>query len=168
MLRILTRREKIILSLTIAVIIFAISFNTLINPILTKNDTLNKEIELTRTKLSKYLRLLSQKDKIQHTLISSQPADRLVNALSELENLAKQANIRIIDLRPQTPKSLALYKEVPIDLRTEGTLEGYLKFIYSIENSLSLLSIRRFQLNAKPNTQTLEGSFSISQISLSD
>lgn len=165
MIKILTRREKIILSLTIGVILFAISFNTLINPVLTRNDTLNKEIELTRTKLSKYLRLLSQKDNIQHTLIPGQPADRLVNALSELENLAKQANIRIIDLRPQTPKTLALYKEVPIDLRTEGTLEGYLNFIYDLQNSLFLLKIKRFQLNAKPNSQTLEGIFSISQLS---
>lgn len=174
MFKVFTKREKIILHLTICVIVFAISFNTFVNPVLTKNDTLNKEINITRTKLSKYLRLLSQKENIQSKYSSitssvgifSQQTDKSVNALAELENLAKRANIRIIDLRPQTTKSLALYKELPIDLRTEGTMENYLRFIYDMENSLLLLRIKRMQLNALPNTQTLEGNFSIAQLSI--
>ena len=64
--------------------------------------------------------------------------------------------------------NLELYKEILIDLRTEGTQEGYLKFFYNIENSLALLRIKKFRLTAKTNTQTLEGSFSISQLSLSE
>jgi NhaP-type Na+/H+ or K+/H+ antiporter len=174
MQRILTKREKIILYITIGVIIFSIIFNFLILPVLTKIGLLNKEINLTQTRLKKYTQLLSQKDYIQSKYnkfisrvgVSGRRQDTLVDALSELENLAKEANIRIIDIRPQTPGNINLYKEIIIDLRTEGTMEGYLKFIYNIENSLLLLRIKRFQLNAKPATEALEGSFSISQISV--
>lgn len=173
MLRILTKREKITLYVTIGVIIFAISFNSVIAPILTKNDNLNKEIGLVREKLKKYLWLLSQKDYIQGKFskfsstfkISNEQAESSFSALSELETLAKNANIKIIDIRPQTSGSLQPYREINIDLRTEGMIEGYLEFIYNLENSLSLLRIKKFQLTAKPNSQTLEGSFSISQIS---
>jgi hypothetical protein len=174
MIKVLTKRERIILYTTIGIIIFALGFNFLIAPLLTKNENLNREIVLSRTKLKKYLRLLSQKDYIEKKYNkfstplkgSQEGTDAFVNALSELENLAKAANIRIVDIRPQSAKSLALYKETLIDLRTEGTMEGYLKFIYNLENSLSLLRIKRFQLNAKPNSPTLEGSFSVSQLSL--
>lgn len=175
MQRILARREKIILSATIGVIIFSIGFNFVIAPILTKNENLNKEINVTKTKLKKYIRLLGQKEYIQnkYNKFSARlkgpalEADTSLGALSELENLAKAANIRIVDIRPQSlSRPAALYKEVIIDLRTEGTMEGYLKFIYTVENSLLLLQIKRFQLIAKPHTLSLEGRFSISQLSL--
>ena len=171
---ILTKREKIILYITIGVIIFSIIFNFLILPVLTKIGLLNKEINLTQARLKKYTQLLSQKDYIQskynkfisRVSVSGRRQDTLVDALSELENLAKEANIRIIDIRPQASRNINLYKEIIIDLRTEGTMEGYLKFIYNIENSLLLLRIKKLQLDAKPNSPTLEGSFSISQISV--
>lgn len=172
MLRIFSKREKAILYTTIGVLIFALGFNFLIAPILTKNDYLNKEIALARAKLKKYRWLLSQKDHIKSKYdrfsslikLDSKQQDSLTATLSELENLAKNANIRIIDLRPQTYKTLDLYREILIDLRAEGTMEGYLNFIYNLENSLSLLRIKRFQFSAKPNVSTLEGNFSISHI----
>lgn len=177
MIRVLAKRERIILYATIGVVIFAIAFNFLLAPVLTKNDNLNREINLKRAKLKKYLWLISQKEAIQSKYskfspapsVSDQQQDVLVSALSELENLAKNSGIRIIDLRPQQgAKGSDLYKEILIDLRTEGSMDGYLKFIYNLENSLSLLRIKKFQLTAKPNAQVLEGSFSISQLAVLD
>lgn len=175
MQKILTKREKLILYVTIGVIIFGIGFNFLLAPVLNKCSALNREINLTRIKLKKYRLLLSQKGNIQKKYnrfaskanLAGTNKDALVNILSELEILAKEANIRIIDIRPQsTSESSSLHKEVSIELRAEGAIDGYLKFIYNIENSLSLLRIKKFQLSAKPNAQTLEGNFSISQFSL--
>jgi len=162
------------LYITMIIIIFSIGFNFLVAPLLQKNDTLNKEITVNGAKLKKYTRLISQKEYIQNKYskivsganLSKEGQNRLVSALSELENLAKDANIRIIDLRPQSDRGADLNKEINIDLRTEGEIEEYFKFIYDIENSLSLLRIKRFQLNARPNTTLLDGSLFISQLSL--
>jgi hypothetical protein len=173
MQKILNKREKIVLYITVGIIIFSIAFNLFIGPALSRNETLNKEINIVRLKLNKYLNLLSQKEYIQDKYnkfsaslkLDGSGEDTFVGALSEIEGLAKASNISILDVRPQSPKILDLYKENLIELRTEGQIEGYLKFIYNIENSLSLLKIKRFQLNAKPNTALLEGSFSISQLS---
>lgn len=177
MLRILTKRETSILWLTVAVVIFAIGFNFLSETVLNKNDALNKEISITRVKLKKYLWLLAHKDSIQNKykqfasltdLAKEIKKDTLVDVLSELETIARGSNIRILDLRPQSQKDPSSYREALVDLKTEGTLQDYLKFIYNIENSLSLLRIKRLQLNAKPNTQNLEGSFSISRSTFLD
>ena len=162
--------------ITVSVVIFSAAFNFLALPILKKNDALNREININRTKLKKYMRLLAHQDYIQNEYnkftsrinLSETSKDTLVTTLSELESFAKDANIRIIDIRPQSLTNLDLTRKVLIDLRAEGTIEGYLKFVYNIENSLSLLSIKKFQLNAKPNTQSLEGIFSILQLTVSE
>jgi hypothetical protein len=174
MQRILTKREKIILYVTAGVVIFSIIFNFLISPLLQKTQSLNKEINVTGLKLRKYIQLLSNKDNIQNRYnefvagknSTYENKDPLVAALSVLEGMAKDAGVRIIDIRPQASQRLDLYKEILIDLRTEASMESYIKFLYNIESSLSLLKIKKFQLNTKPNSQFLEGNFSISRISL--
>jgi len=144
-------------------------FNFFILPALRKNDTLNKEINIIRLRLIKYAHLLSQKEIIQTKAgglsagldLSGQQKDALVVILSELEGLAKNAGIRLVDVRPKPGKA----KEITVDIKTEGDMQGYLKFIYSLENSLTLLTVNKFQLSAKANSQFLEGSFTVSQIS---
>jgi len=170
MQRLFTKREKLISYLTAAVIVFGILFNFFIAPFLSKNDALNKEINLTRQKLKKYLWLLSQSEEINNKAKDfpssikavNQQGEASVAILAELEELAKDANIRIIELRP------AAAGKTLIDLRAEGNTEGYLKFIYSLENSLSLFKIKKFQLSAKSNPQILESNFSITQLPLSE
>ena len=176
MQRLISKRERIILFVTVAVVFSSVVFTFLIAPLLKRADILNKEIKRTRLKLKKYAYLLSQESELKEKFeefasrqhLSSESPEAAVSSLSVLEALAKEANIRIIDIRPQVPRSSQQYKETVIDLRTEGMMEGYFKFLYSIENSLTLFEIKRFQLNAKPNSQLLEGIFSISQISLTD
>lgn len=169
MIKLLSKRERIILYATIGVLIFFLGFNFLIAPLVTKVANLNKEIKLAREKLKEYRWLLSQRDYIQGAYAKSssvfkasgEKENPLVSALSSLENLATQADIRIIDIRPQASRGSTPYRQMLIDLRTEGAMEGYLSFFYNLENSLSLLRIKKFQLTAKPNTPALEGSFTI-------
>jgi len=177
--KLLKTREKIALYLIIGVILFNLIFNFVISPIMARYANLNKEITVASAKLRKYMALLGQKEKIQKKYsdkfnsVSSLPEfrqDSLVAALSELQNLAKSADIRIIDLRPQQGAKTGSqpYKEIIIDMRTEGSMEGYLKFIYDIENSLWILRIKKFQLLAKSNSTALEGVFTISQVLVSN
>jgi hypothetical protein len=174
MIKILTARERLILYLTLGFALFSLGFNYLALPLLDKNYSLNKEIAAAESKLTKYLRLLGRQDGIRDKYaklsldfkLTGRKPDALFAVLSELENIAKESNIRIIDLRPQVPNNSSLYKGVFVELKTEGVAQDYLKFIYNIENSLFLLEIKRFQLAAKQAQQVLEGSFSILEISL--
>jgi len=177
MQKIVTKREKLIFFATIGVIVFAVLFNFLIVPVLNRGEILNKEISYNLAKLKKYHWLLAQSERIKNksskfspsAQISSDVKDATIVILSELEEVARNSNVKIIDIRPQgSARGANLYKETLIDVRTEASAENYLKFIYNLQNSLSLLRIKRFQLTAKPNPQALEGNFSISQISLSD
>ncbi|MFH1440907.1 MAG: type 4a pilus biogenesis protein PilO [Candidatus Omnitrophota bacterium] len=176
MAKILTKREKLSLFIALGVIVSAIAFNFIIMPVFDKFESLTKETMITRIKLIKYLQLLNQKDEIEKKYkqfssaisLSGQEHDPFVAVLSELENLAKSSNIHILDVRPQSQRKTTKYKEIMVDLRTEGQMKDYMKFIYDIENSISLLRIRKIQLNAKSNTPALEGNISISQLSVSE
>lgn len=174
MSRLLTKREKIILHWTIGLIIFSALLHIVIVPVLKKNDALNKRKQITRLRLIKYTRLLAQKESLEEKFKSVSSILRLpeqqknpaVSGLLELENLAKAANIRIIDIRPQTTKQTGTYKETVIDIKTEGDMLEHMKFIYDIEHSFSLFTIRKLKLNCKPNSRILEGFFSMSQLSM--
>lgn len=171
MQKVISNKEKVFLYLTLGVIVLSAGLNFIIIPFLSRNEALNQEIYINKAKLNKYVFLLRKKAIIQdkYNKISTRFAGKNVelnktdSVLSGLDSLAKTADIRILDMRPQ---GILKNKELVIDLKTEGEMENYLKFLYNFKYSLPLLRIKKFQLNAKPNTQSLEGVFTISQLSI--
>lgn len=175
MLKIINKREKLLLYTTIGIIVFAVAYNFIISPLLTRNIYLNKEITAARIKLKKYIWLLSQREAIENNYTKFAPEggiptpdeSLLVSTLSRIEALAKNTNINIIDIRPQAvAENSSSYQGFLIDLRAEGSMENYLKFIYDLENSLLLLRIKKLRLSSTPNSILLEGIFSIQKLSL--
>lgn len=170
--KLLTKKEKEIFYITLYFVILFVFSCFIIGPLLKKSRILNKKINFTKIKLIKYQQLVEKKGYIQNknNKLSSNFAaaggneDIVITALSELEDFAKKANIQIVDVRPQAATGSSGYKEILIDLKAEGDIEGFLKFIYEVENSIFLLKIKKFQLTAEPSGKLLRGVFSISQL----
>jgi hypothetical protein len=150
------------------VVLFSILFHIALVPVLQKNELLDKKIALGRKKLMSYRLLLSQKETIKNaysSFFSKAPGwgkrgDTSVDALFILENLAQEAGIRIVEIRPRGGMDEgSTGKNAVFFLRTEGALEGYVKFMYELENPLSLIHIESFQLSTGSNVQAFEGSF---------
>ncbi len=167
-MRVFSKRETVVLFVTVGVVFFAVFFNTALAPVLRKNDLLDRKIVLSKRKLANYRLLLSRQEKIRNEYRKffsgawgqGKTGDTAVAALYLLENLAKEARVSIIEIRPRGGSEDGFSeKNTLFFLRTEGALEGYVRFIYELENPLSLIRIRSFQLNARPNSQALEGSF---------
>jgi len=173
MIRSLSKREKIILYIAFGVAGFGIIFKVFIAPVLDRNDNLNKEISASRAKLNKYIQLLSRKNYYQAKFgkfttglkPASEKGTGSVAALSALEELAMASGVHIIDMRPQTARKQNLYQEIPIDIRIEGNIEGLARFIYSVEDPLSLFRIKKLQISARLNSPALEGNFSLIRFS---
>ena len=168
-MRIFNKRERIIAYGIIGLICLWAVSNLFLTPVMNKNDRLDREIQFTVSKLNRYKWLLNNKERLQKkyggrvsgALYAVVPG---VSVLSELENMAKDCGISIVDIRPQGAfKDTEPSKGASIDLRAEGSIQDFVKFIYAIENSLSLFNIDKFQLKSKPNSSSLEGSFSIYQ-----
>jgi len=173
MKRLLSKREKIVLWATILIVGSSILFSTVLDPFFSKNADLYQQIGSTKRKLQKYLWLLKQKDVLDKGFSGSPLSksffnteqDNVIDALAVLEDLATESGIRIVDLRPNFSNRTKTSSAVSsIELRSEGTIEGVLKFVYLLENSASALKIKKMQISSKSNSSYLEARFTIAQI----
>jgi len=177
MKKLLTKRERFFVYIIASAIIFAFSYNMVIEPLMNKSKDLNREISSKEIKLKKYRGLLGQGDQLhkiykKYLLPEDNPADMqdtFLGTLKELEKLAGASGVVILDIRPdKRRKGKGELSESKIELKTEGTLKDYLKFVYNMENTPSLLKINKLQLISKTNSELLEGRFTIGQILISD
>jgi hypothetical protein len=172
--KLFSSRERIIFIVTASVVVFFVFFHFFFLPVFEKNSALDKEIRLTLSKYKKYQRLISQKDRIrsQAELFpflfkkTSKGTGVQESALFGLQNLAKNANLELLDIRPQSAKGASSSNETTVDLKTEGSPLAFLKFFYDIETSASLFEIKSFLLKSKFNSPFLEGTFSVSELQL--
>jgi hypothetical protein len=145
-------------------------------PVWEQMQKIRAETTQTQGKLRKYQALIKQKSQIRgkYRQLSGMvnagnlPTDESMSALSELEELTKAAGVVLVDMRPQSAAGRVRRsgKETLFDLRIQGQLDGILKFIYTLENTPSLLTIKKVQITSgrRPG-QPLEGTFVISQTS---
>jgi len=177
MKKLLTKRERFFVYITASAIIFAISYNRVIEPLMDKSKDLNKEISSKEIKLKKYKGFLGQGEQLEKVYKkyllpednSADIQDTFLGTLRELEKLARTSSIAILDIRPdQKKRGKGSLGESTIKLKTEATLKNYLTFIYKMENTPSLLKINKLQLSSKTNSDFLDGRFTIGQILISE
>jgi hypothetical protein len=172
-LRMLSSRERTIAYTALGLLAVALALNTVFAPLLRANDRLNREITVVRAKVRTYLSLIARRDEIRaryravaaNAAAPVAAADPMVGALTQLENIARASGVTITDVRPQSSGSLtAGLREIAVEIKAEGNMEGFVKFTYDLEHSLALLRVRRFQLAVKPGSSLLEGSFLLTHI----
>ena len=86
--------------------------------------------------------------------------------LTYLESLSRNDSCLVINIKPIGIKDLGAYKEVLIDLSSEGSLQQFTKFLYDVENAKNMiLKVRHFVLTSKAGQEgALKGAFLISKI----
>ena len=173
-MKILSLREKRILWVVVGLLAVGLPAQILVFPLLESHRDLDKKILAAQIKANKYERLIQRKDALQKKYQaisfvlknSSGAQETIVEGLSELESLARESGIRILDIRPQLLKKDSSIKETGIELKAAANMEGFIRFIYKVERSLTLFKIKKIQLTTKPGSPMLEGSFSIARLAL--
>ena len=168
-MRTITSREKKAFFITASLVFIFLVNIFFLEPLMAKNDKLNAELHVSKTKLTKYLALIKRKDFLQAKypqfysdfMTLEKAGQGATDIFMELDGLAKGAHLVISDIRPESSGEKRTGKAKAVEVRTEGTIEAHVKFLYDFENSLSLLRIKRFALNVRPHTQSLEGRFSV-------
>lgn len=174
----LSKREKAILIVTIALIAFSSFSKLILAPYLRMSESLDKEIAQLQNKLHKARRLIPRKSIIekefQGIAASHAPQEegapgeqQIARILITLEDLSNQAGVRLTDIRPRPVKAAEYYNEYIIEARFEAGINEITRFIYEIQASKELLEIEKLQLNIKSSESSLlEGLLEIHKISL--
>lgn len=166
----LSPREKSILCLTGILSVLVVALELVVLPLADRNRFLDTHIALTRSKLGKNLYLLQQKDLLQDFVkqtsremtVSGEARDPVVELLSELQSLAKDAGLAVTDIRPQGDGVSLKSGMMFVAMRMEGSAKSYFQFMNAVENSLSMLTVKKYLLSVRQDAGTLEGELLIS------
>ena len=133
-----SKREKILLFLTISFAVAFLSYNFVFHPMGLNFETLNKEILTKEMQLRKNVKILSQKENIQNEYMEysqllrqkSSNEQEMATLLSEIESVAREIAIRITDMKPRAIRGIDFYNRLAVDVEVEAKLSEITKFIY--------------------------------------
>jgi len=171
----ISKRERIIFSVTSLVISLSIIYAFVIEPLYNKYTSLNQEINMKQIRLAKNLRLFKENDvvreefnKYSHKLkTKGSDEEEMALVLTEIERIGKSTGTYLNDVKPQKIKDMDFYKTMLVEIRFQASVQTLSKFIYELQNSSLLLKASRLQINSKGgDQQQLEGIIQISRVLL--
>jgi len=169
----LSQKEKIGLTLAFMFIAVASLDRLIVSPIRGRFQRIDRSIKINEKQLAHDLRNVHQQDQIaeqydkyvKYVERSGSDEEEVAKILGEIESLARQANIYLANMKPQTPKEIDFYKEYAVEIEVEGETEPLTTFLYQLNTSDQLLRVERLRLNSqKEGDKVLKASMLITRI----
>lgn len=168
-----TTREKVILTLTGAVVLAFVFVEYIGEPLYLKQKNQQQKIENKILFIDKYHEILNQKDYYQEKeqvnkkltvhlakifLSPSQPALAAAGLQKSLEDKAKKSRVHLVQVKVEKAKFMEDLLTVPIKITVKSSLEGLTRLIWSIENDEKLLVVEELvvQRRNKKEPEQLE------------
>ena len=172
----ITKREKTLGIITVGILIAALIYNFIIEPLAQRWSDLEKEIREKEAILRKHSRVLRNKNIIEkmHSEFTEYfeaekltPEEENAKALSSIEKLARNARVRITNIKPLAARDFDAYAKYTFRVTTESRIGELTKFIYEMKSSQQLLKVERMVLRAKEREpDTIKAILHISEISV--
>lgn len=169
----LSKKEKIGLSFALAVMGVAFIDRLIISPIRERFQRIDQAIKISEKQLGHDLRNVRLKDQIaaeyekyvKYVERSGSDEEEVAKVLGEIESLARQSKVSLVDSKPQTPKEVEFYKEYTVEIEVEGDIISLITFLYYLNTSEQLLRVEKLRLNPKRReSQTLKSSMMVTKI----
>ena len=153
----LSKREKLILYGALIAVSLTVMDRLILDPIASKIDELNKNIEDKELNIKRNLKILAHKDRIlseserYSVFLSKVQSDKEEETalLSEVESLANESSIYLVDMKPRESEDLGTSKKYVVTLTGEAQMEQVVEFMYKIESSKRLLTIEQYDISPK-------------------
>ena len=155
----LKAREKILLYVTIGVISLFVMERVFFYQFRKKLKNLYQQIKVSEANLRTGLEVQKRKETIlaeyqkYQTYLTTpnvSDGDRVASFLKEVERIAQESGVSIINLNPKNePLQLVDYKQYTVDLRIEGDVEAVVDFLYQIQKSPLLIQLENLSISAK-------------------
>lgn len=149
----LSKREKVIVLLTLGLGGGSLIYIFLIEPFLANINDMNNEILIKETKLQKIYALIGHKDKIEAEYekflkaSSSNASDEAIisDILKQVEKIAVASSVQLNNVRPERLRNEEV-KRLRVEITAEAGVSSMLKFIYDLEMSPFLITVERLQI----------------------
>jgi len=171
----LSKKEKIGLSCALVFLLVSAMDRLVINPIYGRFQKINKEITVNEKQLRHDLRNVRLKEQIAgefekyvgYVERSGSDEEEVAKILGEIETLARQSNVYLVDVKPKAPQKIDFYKEYSVEIEAEGDIADIVTFLHQINISKQLLRAEKLRLNTKENElSVLKSSMMITKVSV--
>ena len=159
----LSKRERTIVYLVLAVVCFLLFDRAVLSPITKRLEVLNREIMSHEKKLIRGMHIMQQEDSItrEHEECTKElkqvHSDEAVITMFQrsIEELAKKAGLSIINMQPSEIEKSELYKKYTIKLDAEATAVHLTDFMHQLERSPQLFRVSEFSLSPGRGTPSV-------------
>ncbi len=164
----LSLRERALVSGAGGTVIIALFYVGLVMPALGASDNAAQRVRSAEQRLQAMRRLRTEYDDVVHRLASVESridTDSRGNVRTALENLARQADVKIESMEPQASPANEQYRETKVAVRLESvTLEQAVKLLHQIEtHPKQVLSVKKLRFQSRSDkSQLLNLSFTVS------
>ncbi|MBU1044998.1 MAG: hypothetical protein KJ915_11445 [Candidatus Omnitrophica bacterium] len=153
----LSKREKMVLSVSIAFVFLALLDRAILHPIIDKMKSFEQEIKATEYEMTKNVKILGQSARIEreekkyssYIKEAGSEEEETAGLLRIVENLASTTNVYLVDLKPGGVEIAGNVKKFVINVSCEAQMQKILSFMYEIESSDVLMHIAAFSMNPK-------------------
>lgn len=161
-----SKREKHILIITAFILISALVYNFIMEPLVKKWQGINREILAKEIRFKKGSKLVSNRDVIIKEYKSCETSLKDISKiLAYIETQSVSSGVKIAGMRPRPIVQKDFYQEYTIELQIEGTLGGINKFLSELIKSPVFVSLKKFDLRVlSENSSYLKGSLLLSKI----
>jgi len=170
----MTKRERAIAIATVSLVAGAVLYNFMIDPIARTWQSLNGEIEAKASALKNDIGIIASRKTIEadyakfsgYAISGKTEEETTAETLSYLEDLSRGDSCAVSNIKPVGAKDFGAYKELLIELSSEGTMGQLAKFLFDIENAKGMiLKVRHFVLTSRTGQDgALRGTFLVSKI----
>jgi Tfp pilus assembly protein PilO len=169
----LSQKEKIGLTMALMFLAVASLDRLIVSPIRVRFQRIDQAIRINEKQLAHDLRNVHQEDQIAAQFEKYIPyveqtgsdEEEVAKILGEIEGLAREANISLANMKPETPKEVDFYKRYAVEIEAEGAMGPLTTFLYQINTSNQLLRVEKLRLDSKANgDKTLKASMLITRI----
>jgi Tfp pilus assembly protein PilO len=156
----LSPRERILCGTAGGLIVFAVLFVGVLQPIMTLADSIEHRVEAAEQQLRVMNRLRRQYDVVNASLTKVEERIRANheqrNLLTLLESLAASSSIRVDSMEERKAQDDTKFKETRVEVRLKSvSLRDTITYLHAIESSDQLLTVKSLRIKNRPDKSSL-------------
>ena len=153
----LSKREKMVLFGSILAVSCALVDRVIVNSLAKKLAGQDAQIAAREAEIRKDLKIAAQGKRIVTLHDSYKPYigtqstenEEFTVFLKEVDTLARDSGIYVVDMKPNGTKEEGESKKYLINLNIEAEMASLVKFMYAVEDSKKLMTVEKYQISPK-------------------
>ncbi len=172
----LTKRERYIAAATLVIVVTAVLYGFIIEPICGWWASLERDTGSKMAALEKDSKILTKKKALESDYArfsrylkkDKSEEEAAAGVMGYIENISGSDSCLIVSMKPVGIKKSGSYKEIMVEVTAEANMAQLSKFLYDIENPKEMiLTVKRFVITPKSGApNVLKGTFLISKLSV--